>query len=54
VRIPRKDGESSDPLQLMVRSLGNLLGHMWSGQYDYVTPNTLRVGQPIVALPSLY
>ncbi len=54
LRIPRKDGESSDPLQLMVRSLGNLLGHMWSGQYDYVTPNTLRVGQPVGVLPSLY
>jgi ubiquitin carboxyl-terminal hydrolase 8 len=54
IPIPRKDGESSDPPQLMVRSLGNLLGHMWSGQYDYVTPNTLRVGQNTLAFTPLY
>ncbi len=45
VPIPRKQGESTDPPQLMVRSLGNLLGHLWSGQYDYVTPNTFRVSK---------
>jgi ubiquitin carboxyl-terminal hydrolase 8 len=54
IPIPRKGGESSDPPQLMVRSLGNLLGHMWSGQYDYVTPNTLRVGQNTLAFTPLY
>jgi ubiquitin carboxyl-terminal hydrolase 8 len=43
VPIPKKRGESTDPPQLMVRSLGNLLGHLWSGQYDFVTPNTFRV-----------
>jgi len=44
VPIPRKAGETGDPPQLMVRSLSNLLSHLWAGQYDFVTPNTVRVG----------
>jgi ubiquitin carboxyl-terminal hydrolase 8 len=44
-RLPRKRGEISDPPQLMVRNLGNLLGHLWSGQYDYVTPKTFAVSK---------
>jgi ubiquitin carboxyl-terminal hydrolase 8 len=54
IPIPRKEGESSDPPQLMVRSLGNLLGHIWSGQYDYVTPHTLRVRQNAFTFRPLY
>lgn len=42
-QVPRKSGETTDPPQLLVRNLGNLLGHMWSGQYDYVVPNTFMV-----------
>jgi ubiquitin carboxyl-terminal hydrolase 8 len=41
--IPRKSNEASDPLQLMVRCFGNLLTHLWGGQYDWVTPKTLAV-----------
>lgn len=54
IPIPRKEGETSDPPQLMVRSLGNLLGHIWSGQYDYVTPHTIRVSRDTFALELLY
>jgi ubiquitin carboxyl-terminal hydrolase 8 len=42
-RVPRKAGESTDPPQLLVRNFGNLLGHMWSGHYDFVVPNTFLV-----------
>ncbi|KAE9380852.1 cysteine proteinase [Stipitochalara longipes BDJ] len=42
IPIPSKEGETSAPLQLMVRSLSNLLNHLWAGQYDFVTPNTVR------------
>ncbi|KFY39835.1 hypothetical protein V494_03791 [Pseudogymnoascus sp. VKM F-4513 (FW-928)] len=39
---PRKKGEASDPPQLMVRNLAFLIRHLWSGQYNYVKPQTLR------------
>lgn len=42
-RVPRKAGETTDPPQLLVRNFGNLLGHMWSGHYDFVVPNTFLV-----------
>ena len=42
-KVPRKAGESTDPPQLLVRNIGNLLGHMWSGRYDYVAPTTFLV-----------
>lgn len=40
---PRKKGEVSDPPQLMVRNLAYLIRHLWSGQYNFVKPQTLRV-----------
>ena len=43
-RVPKKTSETTDPPQLLVRNFGNLLGHMWSGHYDYVAPNTFLVG----------
>lgn len=43
---PRKKGEISDPPQLMVRNLAVLMRHLWSGQYNYVKPQTLRVCIP--------
>jgi ubiquitin carboxyl-terminal hydrolase 8 len=43
VKVPRNAVETSDPPQLLVRAFGNLLGHMWSGRYDYVAPNTFLV-----------
>ena len=46
--LPKKSTEKSVPPQLMVRNLGNLLGHLWSGQYDYVTPKTFAVSKPII------
>ena len=42
-KVPRKADESTDPPQLLVRNIGNLLGHMWSGRYDYVAPTTFLV-----------
>ncbi|KFY99508.1 hypothetical protein V498_00706 [Pseudogymnoascus sp. VKM F-4517 (FW-2822)] len=39
---PRKKGEVSDPPQLMVRNLAFLIRHLWSGQYNFVKPQTLR------------
>ncbi|KFY86287.1 hypothetical protein V500_07739 [Pseudogymnoascus sp. VKM F-4518 (FW-2643)] len=39
---PRKKGEVSDPPQLMVRNLAYLIRHLWSGQYNFVKPQTLR------------
>lgn len=39
--IPLKLGEVGNYCpQLMVRCFGNLLGHLWSGRYDYVAPTT--------------
>ena len=46
-RPPRKSNETSDPPQLMIRFLGNLMGHMWSGQYDYVAPRSFSVSTVI-------
>lgn len=40
---PRKKGELSDPPQLMIRNLAFLIRHLWSGQYNFVKPQTLRV-----------
>ena len=31
-------------LQLMVRCVGNLMGHLWCGDYHFVRPTTLLVG----------
>lgn len=42
----RKAGEPSDPPQLMARNLANLLKHLWSGNFTYVTPKTFRVSCP--------
>jgi ubiquitin carboxyl-terminal hydrolase 8 len=42
--VPIRAGESTNPPQLMVRCLQNLLGHIWSGMYDYVKPATFTVG----------
>lgn len=39
----RRAGETTDPPQLMARNLANLLRHLWSGQFTYVTPKTFRV-----------
>jgi ubiquitin carboxyl-terminal hydrolase 8 len=41
--VPIRAGESTNPPQLMVRCLQNLLGHIWSGMYDYVKPATFTV-----------
>lgn len=42
--IPLKLGEVGNYCpQLMVRCFGNLLGHLWSGRYDYVAPTTFLV-----------
>ena len=41
--VPKKASESTDPPQLLVRNFGNLLGHMWSGMYDFVAPVTFMV-----------
>lgn len=43
IAVPAKNGETSAPLQLMGRSLGNLLSHMWSGQYNYLSSKTFCV-----------
>jgi ubiquitin carboxyl-terminal hydrolase 8 len=53
-KVPRKAGESTDPPQLLVRNLGNLLGHMWSGRYDYVAPNTFLVSHVLSKCPVTY
>ncbi|RQM08270.1 hypothetical protein DH86_00001470, partial [Scytalidium sp. 3C] len=37
---PPKSTETTEPPQLMIRNLGNLLRHLWSGHYNYVTPKT--------------
>lgn len=41
--VPRKDGESSDPPQLLVRSFNILMNHLWSGQYNFLTPQSFSV-----------
>lgn len=48
--LPRRAGETSDPPQLMVRIFGNLLSHMWSGQYDFLQHNTFSV-RHLLAIP---
>jgi ubiquitin carboxyl-terminal hydrolase 8 len=50
--IPKKNNETSAPPQLMLRCLGSVLTHLWSGQYDYVTPTTLRVSQIFSSSPN--
>lgn len=40
---PAKEKETSKPPQLMTRFLGNLIGHLWSGQYNYVQPKSFSV-----------
>ena len=52
-KVPRKTNETTDPPQLLVRNFGNLLGHMWSGHYDYVAPNTFLVCTLLWLLPRL-
>ncbi|KAL2069405.1 hypothetical protein VTL71DRAFT_14084 [Oculimacula yallundae] len=39
--VPKRDGETSEPPQLMTRFLGNLIAHMWGGQYDFLGPQNL-------------
>ena len=43
LKVPRRAGETTEPPQLMTRFLGNLIAHMWGGQYDFLCPTTLRV-----------
>ncbi|CZR52453.1 related to ubiquitin carboxyl-terminal hydrolase [Phialocephala subalpina] len=40
--VPMKGKETAAPMQLMTKYLGNLLMHMWSGQYNFLTPKTYR------------
>ncbi|KAG4412999.1 hypothetical protein IFR04_013858 [Cadophora malorum] len=42
LKVPRRAGETTEPPQLMTRFLGNLIAHMWGGQYDFLCPTTLR------------
>jgi ubiquitin carboxyl-terminal hydrolase 8 len=49
--IPNREGENKGPNpQLMVRVLGNLLGHLWSGRYEYVRPKTFTVSLSVSPL----
>lgn len=41
---PRKNGETSDPPQLMAKNLANLFRHLWSQKWSHVRPETLKVG----------
>lgn len=41
--IPRREGESTDPPQLMVRCLSNVFAHLWFGQYEFINPTTFQV-----------
>ncbi|KAF4630903.1 hypothetical protein G7Y89_g7240 [Cudoniella acicularis] len=41
-QIPAKDDETSDPPQLMVRNLGSVMKHLWSGYYDWISPRTFQ------------
>ncbi|KAH6714195.1 ubiquitin carboxyl-terminal hydrolase-like protein [Leptodontidium sp. MPI-SDFR-AT-0119] len=41
LKVPKRQGETTEPPQLMTRFLGNLIAHMWGGQYDYLCPTTL-------------
>lgn len=52
VRIPKKSTETTEPPQLMIRNLGNLLRHLWSGHYNYVTPKTFAVCNTLILLVS--
>ncbi|KAF8851432.1 cysteine proteinase [Acephala macrosclerotiorum] len=40
--VPMKSNEKAVPMQLMTKYLGNLLTHIWSGQYNFLTPKTYR------------
>jgi ubiquitin carboxyl-terminal hydrolase 8 len=40
---PRKGRETSDPPQLLTRNLRNVLGSLWCGQYEWITPKTFWV-----------
>ncbi|CCU82304.1 ubiquitin hydrolase [Blumeria hordei DH14] len=40
--IPRKQGESTDPPQLMVRCLSSVFAHLWYGHYDFINPSTFQ------------
>lgn len=46
ISVPKKQKETSPPMQLMTRAVGNLLTHIWSGQYSALTPSTLLVSCP--------
>jgi len=48
---PIKAAETTAPPQLMLRNLANLVRHLWSGQYSYITPKTFRVRTSICFLP---
>ncbi|CZS96891.1 related to ubiquitin carboxyl-terminal hydrolase [Rhynchosporium graminicola] len=41
LKVPRREGETTDPPQLMTRFTGNLIAHMWGGQYDFLAPTSL-------------
>lgn len=40
--IPRREGESTDPPQLMVRCLSSIFAHLWFGQYEFINPTTFQ------------
>ncbi|RKF59005.1 Ubiquitin carboxyl-terminal hydrolase 4 [Golovinomyces cichoracearum] len=40
--IPRREGESTDPPQLMVRCLSTVFAHLWLGQYEFINPATFQ------------
>ncbi|POS85408.1 hypothetical protein EPUL_004263 [Erysiphe pulchra] len=40
--IPKRDGESTEPPQLMVRCLSSIFAHLWFGQYEFINPTTFQ------------
>jgi ubiquitin carboxyl-terminal hydrolase 8 len=41
--VPRKEGEHTNPPQLLVRSFSLLMGHLWSGTADFLKPLSFAV-----------
>jgi ubiquitin carboxyl-terminal hydrolase 8 len=44
-KIPRKDHEAVEPSQLLVKNLGVVMHHLWSGHYDWISPKTFAVSE---------
>ncbi|KAI0999691.1 hypothetical protein K3495_g8506 [Podosphaera aphanis] len=40
--IPKKQGESTDPPQLMVQYLSSVFAHLWFGHYEFINPTTFQ------------